>query len=262
MKIADLPDHEKPREKLMAKGPRALFKRELLAILLRTGTKGKSALDIAQKILDTYGANKLLNVSYAELKNLHGVGPTKATQILAALELGRRLLQEKPTEKEVFILTPEDAVKELAHIRANKKENFVILCLDGRNRLICQETISIGTLNASLVHPREVFEPALRNLCASVILAHNHPSGDPEPSEADLQITQRLIQAGRILGIHVADHIIVTKDNFLSFKEKGLLTWRITGLERRLIFVYISITYINKMGKYVYIYLSSRIKLA
>jgi|SRR3989338_1817396 len=223
MKIADLPDHEKPREKLIAKGPRALFKRDLLAILLRTGIKGKSAIEVAQKILDTYGGNKLLSATYAELKNLPGVGPTKATQILAAIELGRRLLIEKPASDK-FILTPEDAVQEVARIRDHKKENFVILCLDGRNRLIHQETVSIGTLNASLVHPREVFEPAIRHLCASVILVHNHPSGDTEPSEADIEVTRRLIHASQLLGINIAGHIIVTQNNFLSFKEKGLLS--------------------------------------
>ena len=125
MKIPDLPDHEKPHEKLIAKGPRALFKRDLLAILLRTGIKGKSAIEVAQKILDTYGGNKLLQATYAELKNFPGVGPTKATQIMAAIELGRRLLIEKPASDK-FILTPEDAVQEVARIRDHKKENFVI----------------------------------------------------------------------------------------------------------------------------------------
>jgi DNA repair protein RadC len=221
-KIKDLPKFERPREKLIKKGAKALKKEELLAILLRTGLKGKNALEIANDILIKYSDKKLLDASYEELRNMRGVGPTKATQILAAIELGSRLFKEK-SEKEIYITSPEDIVKELAHIKENKKENFVALYLDARNKLIYKETISIGSLNASLVHPREVFEPAVRNLAAQIILAHNHPSGDPEPSEDDLEMTKRLVEASKILGIDVIDHIIITKNRFFSFKEKGLI---------------------------------------
>ncbi len=220
--IKDLPEFERPREKLAKKGAKALKKEELLAILLRTGLKGKNALEVANDILVKYGDKKLLGVSYEELRNMRGVGPTKSVQILAAIELGSRLFKEK-SEKEIYINSPEDIVKELAHIKENKKENFVVLYLDARNKLIYKETVSIGSLNANLVHPREVFEPAVRNLAAQIILAHNHPSGDPEPSEDDLEITKRLVESGKILGIEVVDHIVITKTGFISFKEKNLI---------------------------------------
>jgi len=221
-KIKDLPKFERPREKLVKKGVKALKKDELLAILLRTGLKGKNALEIANDILIKYGDKKLLDASYEELRNMRGVGPTKATQILAAIELGSRLFKEK-SEREIFINSLDDAIKELSHIKENKKENFVVLYLDARNKLIYKETVSIGSLNANLVHPREVFEPAVRHLAAQIVLAHNHPSGDPEPSEDDLEITKRLTESGKILGIEVVDHIIITKTGFISFKEKKLL---------------------------------------
>jgi len=220
--IKELPEFERPREKLTKKGARALKKEELLAIILRTGLKGKNVVEVAEDILEKYGDKKLLDASYEELRNIRGVGPTKAVQILAAIELGSRLFKEK-SEKEVYINSSQDVTKETEHIKENKKENFVVLYLDARNKLIYKETVSIGSLNANLVHPREVFEPAVRNLAAQIILAHNHPSGDPEPSEDDLVITKRLVEVGKIMGIEINDHIIVTKNGFFSFKDKNLL---------------------------------------
>ena len=220
--IKELPEFERPREKLVKKGTKALKKEELLAIILRTGLKGKNAVEVAKDILEKYGDKKLLDASYEELRNIRGVGPTKAVQILAAIELGSRLFKEK-SEKEVYINSSEDAIKELAHIKENKKENFVVLYLDARNKLIYKETVSIGSLNANLVHPREVFEPAVRYLAAQIVLAHNHPSGDPEPSEDDLVITKKLVESGKILGIEIFDHIIIVKDDFFSFKNKGII---------------------------------------
>ena len=220
--IKDLPKSERPREKLIKKGPKALKKEELLAIILRTGLKGKNAIEVAKDILLKYGDKKLLNVSYEELRNMRGVGPTKAVQILAAIELGSRLFKEK-SEKEVYINSSQDVIKEIEYIKENKKENFVVLYLDARNKLIYKETVSIGSLNANLVHPREVFEPAVKYLTAQIVLAHNHPSGDPDPSEDDLEITKRLVETGKILGIEVIDHIIVTKNNYFSFKDGRLI---------------------------------------
>jgi len=153
---------------------------------------------------------------------MHGVGPSKSAQVIAAIELGKRLYKEK-VEEEIFINSSQDVLKEVSHIRENKKENFVVLYLDARNKLIYKETISIGTLNANLVHPREVFEPAVKNLAAQIILAHNHPSGDPEPSEDDLILAKRLVEAGKIMGIEVTDHIVIAKSGFVSFKEKGII---------------------------------------
>ena len=173
--IKELPEFERPREKLTKKGAKALKKEELLAIILRSGLKGKNAVEVAKDILEKYGDKKLLDASYEELRNIRGVGPTKAVQILAAIELGSRLFKEK-SEKEVYINSPQDVTKETEHIKENKKENFVVLYLDARNKLIYKETVSIGSLNANLVHPREVFEPAIRNLAAQIILTHNHPS--------------------------------------------------------------------------------------
>jgi DNA repair protein RadC len=221
-KIKDLPKIERPREKLIKKGARALKKEELLAIILRTGIRGKNAIEVANDILEKYGDKKLLDASYKELRNIRGVGLTKAVQILAAMELGSRLFKEK-SEKEVYINSSQDVAKEIEHIKENKKENFVVLYLDARNKLIYKETVSIGTLNANLVHPREVFEPAVKNLAAQIIVAHNHPSGDPEPSEDDIIITKKLTEAGKILGIELIDHVIVAKNNYASLKEKGLI---------------------------------------
>ncbi|MBU4000409.1 DNA repair protein RadC, partial [Patescibacteria group bacterium] len=194
--IKELPEFERPREKLTKKGARALKKEELLAIILRTGLKGKNAVEVAKDILEKYGDKKLLDASYEELRNIRGVGPTKAVQILAAIELGSRLFKEK-SEKEVYINSIQDVTKETEHIKENKKENFVVLYLDARNKLIYKETVSIGSLNANLVHHREVFEPAVRYLAVQIVLAHNHPSGDPEPSEDDLVLTKKLVESGK-----------------------------------------------------------------
>ena len=221
-RIKDLPKDERPREKLIKKGASALKLEELLAILLRTGAKNKDVLKLAEDIVLKYNKNQLKNIGFEELRNIYGVGPTKAVQILAAIELGKRLFKPKD-EKEIYIHSPKDVLKETNNIKENKKENFVVLYLDARNKLIAKETVSIGTINASLVHPREVFEPAIRELTVQIILVHNHPSGDSQPSEDDLILTKRLIEAGKILGIEVIDHIIITKDKYFSFKEKRLM---------------------------------------
>lgn len=220
MKIQDMPRVERPREKLIQYGSGRLSNSELLALLLRSGKKGENVISLANKVLKKYKAENLPNLTYEELKDFPGLGPAKACEIIACFELGKRLLKGKIAG---LYLKPEDIWKELKDIRDHKKEHFVILFLDSRNQEIKREIISIGSLNANLVHPREVFEPAVKNLAAQVILAHNHPSGDPEPSEDDLELNKRLVEAGKILGIEVIDHIIITKDSFLSFKEKGVL---------------------------------------
>ena len=219
-KIKEMPKVERPREKLIQYGPERLSNSELLAILLRSGKKGENVVDLAYKILKRYKAEKLPYLSYADLKDVHGLGPAKACEIVACFELGKRLLKGKV---EKFYLKAEDIWNELKDIRDNKKEHFVIFFLDARNQVIKKEIISVGSLNANLVHPREVFEPAVRNIAAQIVLAHNHPSGDPEPSEDDLEITKRLVDAGKLLGIEVIDHIIVVKNDYFSFKDKGLL---------------------------------------
>jgi DNA repair protein radc len=170
--------------------------------------------------LKKFSADELPNLTFNDLKNYPGLGPAKACEIIACFELGKRLLKGKRTK---IYLTPKDVWEELKDLHNHKKEHFVIFYLDARNQEIKREIISVGSLNANLVHPREVFEPAVRNLAAQIILAHNHPSGDPEPSEDDLEITKRLVESGRILGIEIIDHIIVAKNGFISFKEKRLI---------------------------------------
>jgi len=220
MKIKDLPKVDRPREKLEKYGPEKLSDSELLAILLRTGAKGINVVELARKTLGKFSGSGLAKANFKELKNTFGLGAAKACEIVACFELGRRLLQNKKSQ---IYLTPKDVWNELKDIRDNKKEHFVIFFLDARNQEIKREIISVGSLNANLVHPREVFEPAVRHLAAQIILAHNHPSGDPEPSEDDLEITKRLVESGKILGIEVIDHIIVVKNGFLSLKEKNLI---------------------------------------
>lgn len=218
--IKELPKVERPREKLMRYSPEKLSNSELLAILLRSGKKGENVVELASKILKKFRSDKLPYLTFDELKDYPGLGPAKACEIVACFELGKRLLKGK---KARIYLKPKEIWEELKDIRDNKKEHFAIFYLDSRNQEIKREIISVGSLNANLVHPREVFEPAVRNLAAQIILAHNHPSEGPEPSEDDLTITKRLVEAGKIMGIEVVDHIIVVKNGYFSFKEKKLI---------------------------------------
>ena len=220
MKIKDLPKIERPREKLEKYGPEKLSNSELLAILLGTGTKGVNVVELANRILKKFSGDKISKANVEELKNTFGLGTAKACEIVACFELGKRLLNGK---KAVLLLSPQDVWNELKDIRDNKKEHFVIFFLDTRNQEIKREIISVGTLNSSLVHPREVFEPAVKHLASHVIIAHNHPSGSSDPSEEDLDITKRLVESGKLLGIEVLDHIVVTPAGYFSFKEKKLI---------------------------------------
>lgn len=218
--IQDMPRVERPREKMMRYGPEKLGEEELLAILLRTGIRGKNVLDLAGELLRRFGRGEIVKAGFAELRAAPGLGPVRSCEILAAFELGRRYLNGK---KAGIYLKPRDIWEELRDVRGEKKEHFVVFYLDTRNQEIKRDIVSIGTLNYNLVHPREVFEPAVKNLAASVIVAHNHPSGCLEPSDEDLALTKRLSQAGKLLGIELLDHVIVTKEGFMSFKQKGLL---------------------------------------
>jgi len=220
MKLKDLPKVDWPREKLETYGPEKLSNAELLAILLGAGKKGMNVVDFSAHVLKKFSKKGLLSMSTQELKDTIGIGSAKACRIVAAFELGRRFLQDKKSE---LYLTPNDVWQELKDIRAHKKEHFVIFFLDSRNQEIHREIISIGTLNANLVHPREVFEPAIRFLASHVIVAHNHPSGNPSPSQEDQDVTKRLVVAGKILGIELVDHVIVAHSGYASLKEKGYL---------------------------------------
>lgn len=216
MKIKDLHKIERPREKLQKYGPGKLSDSELLAILLRTGTKGVNVVELSRKILQKFSNGKIADASFDELKKTFGLGAAKACEIIACFELGRRKLSGK---KAKLILSPKDVWENCKDIRDNKKEHFVVFYLDSRNQEIKREVISVGTLNANLVHPREVFEGAIRFSAAQIIVVHNHPSGSAEPSDDDIQITKRLIEAGKILGIEVLDHVIVTKEVYLSINR-------------------------------------------
>lgn len=220
MKIKDLPKIERPREKLEKYGSDKLSNSELLAILLRTGSKGVNVVELSNKILKKFSSNGLTVATVKELKNTFGLGTAKACEIVACFELGRRLLSDKQA---LLILSPQDVWKELKDVRNNKKEHFVVFFLDIRNQEIKREIISVGTLNANLVHPREVFEPAIVHGAAQIIIAHNHPSGNPEPSQEDIEITRRLVDAGKLLGIEVLDHIVVSNTGYASFRELKLI---------------------------------------
>lgn len=222
--LQQIPHTERPRERMLAYGANALSHAELLAILLRTGTKSHSALHLAQHILLKYGHLKnLVDVSVDELTKIKGIGQAKAIQLLAGIELGRRISKSRLGDV-VTVKSPRDAAMYLMEdLRHLKKENFVCLFLNTKNHIIAQETLSVGTLNASLVHPREVFRAAIRSSSASIICAHNHPSGDPTPSSEDITITRRLVEAGTLLGIEVLDHIIIGDNRYVSLKEQGHL---------------------------------------
>lgn len=221
-KIKNLAKHEMPREKMIEKGVECLRDYELMAILLRTGVAGKNVLEISKEILKKFPTKKLLTLDLRSLSKIKGIGTSKACLLLAAFELTKRALEVEDNNLPV-ISSAKEAVAQLQELRTAKKEHFVVLYLNARNQLICKEVISVGTLNANLVHPREVFKPGIDYLAASIIIAHNHPSGGAEPSDNDLTTTNRLKEAGKIMGIEVIDHIILTKNSFFSLKEKNMM---------------------------------------
>lgn len=224
--VRDLPMGERPREKLIRFGAAALSNAELIAILLRTGTKERSVLDVAAEVLSLFqreGITELMHMTPSEMTKIQGLGEAKASAILAAVELGRRLSIEKASEVKT-IRGPEDAAEYvMPHLRFEEREHFEIILLDTKNHILGLRDISTGSLSASIVHPREVFLAAIRGGCASIILVHNHPSGDPAPSREDIAITQRLVKAGALLDIPVLDHVIIGDGRFASLKEKGMM---------------------------------------
>jgi DNA repair protein RadC len=212
MKIAELKKEDRPREKLKAKGPVALSDFELLQALIGSGNKQSGVSTIArasQKLLQNHGAN----ITYEQLEQVTGLGAAKITELLAAIELSKRYLLDS---EQPIIDSPEKAVEQLEDIRNKKQEYFVVMTLDGANRLIAKRVITIGTLTSSLVHPREVFADAITDRAASIIVAHNHPSGDLVPSQEDKSISDSMVEAGNILGIEVLDHIIIGRNQSIS----------------------------------------------
>ncbi|MED4851161.1 MAG: DNA repair protein RadC [Caldibacillus thermoamylovorans] len=222
--IKDFPKEERPRERFIHHGPSSLSNQELLAIILRTGTKNESVLQLAQRLIKEFqGLRMLMNASLEELTKIKGVGEAKAIQLLAAIELGKRIANMKNEERYV-IRSPEDGANYvMEEMRFLTQEHFVCLFLNTKNEVIHKQTIFIGSLNASIVHPRELFKEAFRRSAASMICLHNHPSGNPEPSREDIEVTKRLVECGRILGVDVLDHIIIGDKRYVSLKEKGYL---------------------------------------
>lgn len=215
---------DRPRERLLAFGAEALSAAELLALVLRTGARGRDALDVARHLLDRSGSlDRLESAGARELAGAPGVGAAKAAALVAAFELGRRCATTRLAEG-AALRGPEDVFRHFApRLRRLPQERFGVVLLDGRHRVIGEEMVSQGTLTASLVHPREVFRPALRACAAALILVHNHPSGDPSPSAEDRAVTRRLARAGELLGIRVLDHVIVAERGYASLREEGSL---------------------------------------
>ena len=221
--IHDLPKEERPRERLVKFGEQVLSAQELLQVILGRGIAGESVVVTAQKLLSQFGSlQKLAEASIEELSSVKGIGPAKATQIKAVFEIGRRISTQTPSYKSKELTDPKKVYQLIkSKLKDYHKEHFYIIALNSRNHSIAE--VSVGSLDASVVHPREVFAEAIKNKAASVIFAHNHPSGDPEPSEDDLVTTKQLTEAGKILGIEVVDHIIVTKNSYFSFKDGNLI---------------------------------------
>lgn len=221
-RIKDLPKHKRPREKLSEKGAENLSDAELLAILIRTGKAGKSALEVSRSVLKEYPLSKLAATTDEDLLKINGLENVKVITIKAAIELGMRA--GKLFDDSLPVLdSPKAIVDQLSYLRKKKKEYFVALYLNARNQLIHRDTVSVGTLTASLVHPREVMQPAISHFASSVIVAHNHPSNSAEPSKEDIVLTENLVRAGKILNITLLDHVIVTERDHFSFKQKGMI---------------------------------------
>jgi DNA repair protein RadC len=222
--IKNWPADERPREKLLKHGSSSLADAELVAILLRTGSGRNSAIDLAKGMLqDARSLDVIASKNASELMRMKGIGKAKAVELLAAFEIGRRVETRRQKEK-VIVRSPEDVAQlMIPKMRHLTSEEFYVLVLDAKNGLREEIRLSLGTLNASLVHPREVFKTAIDHRAAAVIVVHNHPSGNLEPSREDIEITRQLAEAGKIIGIPLHDHVIVSADGFTSMAERGLI---------------------------------------
>lgn len=219
-----VPNYERPRERLLANGTTALADTELLAILLRTGTENESVYQLAQRLLARFGdMRRLSEATHEELISIKGIGPVKAVELRAAFELGRRLIVQGKRENHTIRLPRDVADLMMTEMRHLTQEHFVCLFLNTKNRVIGKQTIFVGSLDASIVHPREVFKEAIKRSSAAVICVHNHPSGDPTPSREDIAVTTTLREAGELVGISLLDHVIIGDDQYISLKEYGYL---------------------------------------
>ncbi|MFA5073052.1 MAG: DNA repair protein RadC [Nitrospirota bacterium] len=218
------PEHERPRERLMAQGAGVLSDAHLLAVIIRSGKAGRTAVDLGRELLEHFGSLSCIEqASIKEICAIQGIGPAKAAEIKAAIELGRRY--QKPKLAGTSFCSSQDvACYYRPRMKELKQETFRCALLDTKNRIIREEVVSIGSLSASLVHPRDSFKAAIRESAAAVIFIHNHPSGDVKPSQEDMLLTKRLVQAGDVLGIQVLDHVIIGDAAHFSFKDQGLLS--------------------------------------
>ncbi len=219
-KVKDLPAHKRPREQLVSAGPSHISTQSLLAILLGTGTKKHNSLSLARKILRSFSLAELAQISVTELVEISGVGNAKACRVVAGFELAHRVHDRESRTR--LVSNPEEVLREVGEIARYRQEHIVVLYLNSRYHLLKKRTVAIGSTNASLIHPRDVFAPALSVPATQIVLAHNHPSGESDPSEADLKFTERIAAAGELLGIEVVDHIVVSAQSHFSFKAHNL----------------------------------------
>lgn len=227
LKIKDLPVGERPYEKLEKLGPQVLSDAELLAIIIKTGSRNETSVALAQRVLSENTGDKglgfMYDLSIEQLRSIKGIGKVKAVQIKAVMELSKRIATSFTMSERLTIKSPEDVsrllMEEMRHL---KKEIFKVILLNTKNHIIRIIDVSVGSLTASIVHPREVFSEAIKAGCSAIILVHNHPSGDPEPSGEDMETTKRLVEGGSILGIRVLDHVIIGDGKCVSLKERGL----------------------------------------
>jgi len=225
LKVKELPIDDRPREKLTLRGVQSLTDTELIAILLRTGTKGKSVIQVAQELIQKSGGlNNLTSQTSESIQKHLGIGRDKAATLLAAFELGRRADSQKKLFSVKKIISPGDIAEIfIPMLRDKVKEEFYVVCLNSANKITKMELISVGNLNSSVVHPREVFKVAIENNSANIILLHNHPSGNSEPSNEDITLTRKMVEAGKVMDIQVFDHIIIAGNKFTSLVEKRII---------------------------------------
>jgi DNA repair protein RadC len=223
--VKELPLDDRPREKLSMRGAQNLSDAELVAILLRTGKTGKSVLEIARELIQSEGNLAMLATKTVDsLQKISGIGKDKAATLAAAFELSRRILSQSKWFSNQKVTSPQEIADIfIPLLRDDSKERFIVVCLNSSNKIIKHETISIGNLNSSVVHPREIFKVAIDCSSASIILIHNHPSGNPEPSNEDISITKKIVESGKILDIPVFDHLIIAGETYTSFVEKRLI---------------------------------------
>ena len=219
MHLKEYAEEQRPRERLMKSGAAALSDAEVLALILKIGNREENVIELSQRLIARYGIEKLSSCSLNELQQIKGIGKAKACEILAAFELAKRARINYSERK--FIRSPLDVFRHFqAKLGELKQEQFYLLLLDTKNFVTKEELIAIGTLNASIIHPREVFKPAIKESAYAVVMVHNHPSGDPNPSTEDLQVTEKLAEAGELLGIKLVDHVIIGNGKYWSWKEK------------------------------------------